>query len=192
MKVTATRELPEVLLLELDVYADTRGHFFECFNEERFAALGLPTHFRQNNQSRSVRHVIRGLHYQLEHPQGKLVQCIRGAVFDVAADIRVGSPTFATWTAVELCDEKKQLLWIPPGFAHGFCALSDVAEIQYQCTDLYDRDDDRGVNWADPQLAIPWPAKTPILSDRDRALPPLSAAWAALPRYEQRPEARGR
>lgn len=192
MKVTATNELPEVLLLDLDVYADARGHFFERFNEERFAAVGLPTHFRQDNQSRSVRHVIRGLHYQLQRPQGKLVQCIRGSVFDVSVDIRVGSPTFARWTAVELSDQKKQLLWIPAGFAHGFCALSDVAEIQYQCTDVYDRTDDRGVSWADPEIAIAWPTKTPILSDRDRALPPLSASAAVLPRYEQRFEARAR
>lgn len=183
MKVTPT-DLPDVLLIDVDVFSDARGHFFERFNEERFSALSLPTRFRQDNQSHSRQNVLRGLHYQLNRPQGKLVQCIRGALFDVAVDIRVGSPTFGRWSAVELTEEKKQLLWIPPGFAHGFCVRSEVAELQYQCTDVYVPSDDRGIIWSDTELAIRWPIESPLLSDRDRALPTLATARGALPRYE--------
>jgi dTDP-4-dehydrorhamnose 3,5-epimerase len=180
VKVTAL-EIPEVLLLELDVFRDERGHFFERYHEERFAKHGLPTEFRQDNHSRSRRSVLRGLHYQLRHPQGKLVSCIRGRIFDVAVDIRVGSPTFGRWVGVELEEEKPELMWIPPGFAHGFCALSGMAEVQYKCTDLYVPHDDRGVLWSDPELHIDWPITDPILSKRDRVLPSLRAA--ELPIY---------
>lgn len=192
MNVSNLPVLSEVLLLELDVHADRRGHFFERFHADRFAALGLPTQFRQDNQSCSRRHVLRGLHYQLRRPQGKLLQCIRGAVFDVAVDIRVGSPTFGKWDALELTEERRQLLWIPPGFAHGFCALTETAELQYQCTDVYVPSDDCGIHWEDPALGIAWPTGAPILSDRDRALPTLAEAREALPRYEQAMAVRAR
>ena len=182
MNVKATA-LAEVLLIDLDVFADQRGHFFERYNEVRFTEHGLPTTFRQDNQSRSKRNVLRGLHYQLNRPQGKLVSCLRGTVFDVAADIRVGSPTFGAWVGVELTEDRPQLLWIPPGFAHGFCAMSDVAEIEYKCTDVYVPSDDRGIVWSDPELDIEWPVTRPILSDRDRGLPKLSSAHGNLPQY---------
>lgn len=183
MKVTAMT-IPDVLLIELDVFSDARGDFCERFHEKRFERLGLPTHFRQDNQSHSVKNVLRGLHYQLHRPQGKLVQCIRGAVFDVAVDIRVGSPTFGQSTRIELAENRKQLLWIPPGFAHGFCALSEVAGVHYQCTEMYAQTDDRGILWCDAQLAIPWPVADPILSVRDRSHPTLAAARDSLPRYD--------
>lgn len=186
MRVTPTA-LPEVLLIDLDVHTDARGHFFERFNEERFAAAGLPTRFRQDNQSLSRRHVLRGLHYQLHHPQGKLVQCVQGALFDVAVDIRAGSPTFGKWVGVELAAERKQLLWIPPGHAHGFCVLSEEAILQYQCTEVYRAPDDRGILWSDPALGITWPVSAPLLSPRDSGLPTLEGARAALPAYREQP-----
>lgn len=175
--------LPEVLLIDLDVFADERGHLVEVFNEKRFAEHGLPTTFRQDNLSRSLRGVIRGLHYQLQHPQGKLISCIRGRIFDIAVDIRMGSPTFGKWVGVELSEDERQLVWIPPGFAHGYCTLSEIAEIQYKCTDLYAPRDERGILWSDPDLAIAWPSEHPILSKRDRDLPTLRAALRDLPQY---------
>ena len=181
MNVTPT-ELREVLLLEVTVIADARGYFMEVYNEARFAEHGLPTRFAQDNRSFSRRGVIRGLHYQVRRPQGKLIQCVRGEVWDVAVDIRQGSPTFGKWTAVTLSESRKQLLWIPPGFAHGFCVPSGEAELQYKCTDLFDPQDDSGVSWCDPALGIPWPVENPILSEKDRRLPLL--AQARLPRYE--------
>lgn len=182
MKVLPT-DLPEVQLIEPDVYQDSRGHLFERYNEERFAQHGLPTRFPQENQSFSRRGVIRGLHYQLRRPQGKLIQCVRGAVWDVAVDIRQGSPNFGRWTGVELSDARKQLLWIPAGFAHGFCVVSDEAELQYKCTDLFDPTDDSGIAWSDDDLRIPWPISNPTLSDKDRRLPRFSQAQ--LPTFHQ-------
>jgi dTDP-4-dehydrorhamnose 3,5-epimerase len=175
VKVTRTA-LPEVLLIDLDVYTDERGHFFERYNEERFRKHGLPTNFCQDNSSRSRRGVLRGLHYQLLRPQGKLVGCTRGEAFDVAVDIRVGSPTFGQWVGFTLSEQTPQVMWIPPGFAHGFCALSDVVDIEYKCTELYDAADDRGVLWSDPELRIGWPLPQPLVSKRDRELPLLRAA----------------
>jgi dTDP-4-dehydrorhamnose 3,5-epimerase len=175
-------ELPEVLVVELDVFADDRGHFFERFNERRFAEHALPTRFVQDNHSRSRRGVIRGLHYQLRHPQGKLVSCVRGNVFDVAVDIRVGSPTFGRWVGVELSEDSPELMWIPAGFAHGYCALSGMAEVQYKCTDFYAPKDEHGVIWNDPELAIDWPIEKPLLSPKDQALPRMRAA--KLPMYQ--------
>jgi dTDP-4-dehydrorhamnose 3,5-epimerase len=185
MKVATIQALPDVKVIHLDVLEDARGHFFERFNEQRFAEAGLPTRFRQDNQSRSRRGVLRGLHYQLRHPQGKLVQCIRGTIYDVAVDIRRGSPTFGRWAGVELSEERKDLLWIPPGFAHGFCALSEVAEVHYQCTELYARADDRGIRWSDPEIDISWPVRDPILSERDAQLPLLGAEGVELPEYDR-------
>jgi dTDP-4-dehydrorhamnose 3,5-epimerase len=182
LKVTPTA-LPEVLLIEPVVHRDERGWFFEAFRDEHWAERGLPTTFRQDNQSRSNRNVLRGLHYQLQHPQGKLISCISGSAFDVAVDIRLGSPTFAKYIGVELTADKPQLLWIPPGFAHGFFARSDATVIQYKCTDVYAPWDDHGILWSDPELQIAWPAKEPLMSKRDRDLPTLQSARPNLPNY---------
>jgi dTDP-4-dehydrorhamnose 3,5-epimerase len=182
VKVRATG-LPGVLVIEPRVFRDARGFFLETFNAERFAEAGLPTEFRQDNHSRSVAGVLRGLHYQLRRPQGKLVRVVRGAVWDVAVDIRRGSPTFGRWVAEELSEENQRMLWVPPGFAHGFYTLSDVADLTYKCTDVYQPDDDRGVRWSDPTIGITWPSTAPLLSDKDRALAPLDAGRDDLPVY---------
>jgi dTDP-4-dehydrorhamnose 3,5-epimerase len=176
--------LPGVLLLEPRVFDDPRGTFLEWFHDERFQAHGLPTAIRQANQSRSTQGVLRGLHYQRQHPQGKLVSVIQGEVFDVVADIRVGSPTFGRSVAMHLRGEAPRQLWIPPGFAHGFCVLSPTADVVYLCTHaVYAPDDDRGIRWDDPELAIPWPVASPLLSGKDAHLPTLAAARDALPRW---------
>ena len=179
MNVTATT-IPEVLLVDLDVFTDDRGSFVERYHAERFAKWGLPTDFRQDNHSRSHRGVLRGLHYQLRHAQGKLVSCVRGSVFDVAVDIRVGSPTFARWVGTTLSEDKPQLMWIPQGFAHGFCALSDLAEVEYKCTDFYVPADEHGILWSDPEIGVNWPVASPLVSRRDRHLPKLRAAELPL------------
>jgi dTDP-4-dehydrorhamnose 3,5-epimerase len=186
--VTPT-SLPGVVLITLDTFADDRGFFVERYRDERFATTGLPTVWRQDNHSRSRRGVLRGLHYQLSRPQGKLVSCISGSVFDVAVDVRVGSPTFGKWVGVTLTGDAPQLLWIPPGFAHGFCTTSDVADVTYKCTDVYVPDDERGIIWNDPELAIRWPLSPPILSRRDREFPSLKHATALLPQYRAAPSA---
>ena len=144
MKVTPTSH-PEVLLIEPDVFEDERGFFMETYHVEKFAAAGLPTRFLQDNHSRSVRGVLRGLHYQLEHPQGKLVRMVSGEVLDVAVDIRKGSPRFGQWVAVTLSAENRRQLYVPPGFAHGFCTLSEQADFLYKCTDIYTPGDEHGI-----------------------------------------------
>ena len=170
MNITPTA-IPDVLLLEPKVFGDSRGFFFESFNQRAFeAAIGGPAHFVQDNHSRSGRGVLRGLHYQVEQPQGKLVRVVAGAVFDVAADIRPGSPTFGHWVGVELTADNKHQLWIPPGLAHGFLVLSDTAEFLYNTTDYYAPAHERCILWNDPVLAIRWPlAEPPILSGKDAA-----------------------
>lgn len=182
MKVHET-SLPGVLLIEPRVFRDDRGFFLESFRDERFAEHGLPTHFRQDNHSRSSRGVLRGLHYQLTRPQGKLVTAIRGELFDVAVDIRVGSPTFGQWFGCTLSGDDPRYLWIPPGFAHGFCVLSDVADFTYKCTDVYVPSDEGGVMWDDPAVGIEWPIAAPLLSPKDERYAPLSASRADLPRF---------
>ena len=179
-------ELPGVLLLEPRVFRDDRGFFCESFNADVFARLapdGLPTSFRQDNHSRSTEGVLRGLHYQLDRPQGKLVSCVRGTIFDVAVDIRIGSPTFGRWTGVTLDGDVPMYVWIPIGFAHGFCTLSPVADVIYKCTELYDPADDRGVLWSDERIGITWPVRDPITSPKDRQLVGLDPARQDLPRY---------
>jgi dTDP-4-dehydrorhamnose 3,5-epimerase len=175
--------LPEVLLITQQVFADDRGFFLETYSERDFAAVGITARFVQDNQSRSKRGALRGLHYQLEHPQGKLVRVTRGKIFDVAADIRAGSPTFGKWVGVVLDDDKKQALLIPAGFAHGFCVLSDVADVAYKATDFYAPSGERGVRWDDPLLGIRWPIEDPILSEKDRTYPLISLGSADLPKY---------
>ena len=182
MKIFET-PIPDLLVIEPRVFGDERGFFLETFNAARFAERGLPTEFVQDNHSRSARGVLRGLHYQRRSPQGKLVSVVRGEIWDVAVDIREGSPTFGQWYGMTLTEKKRQLLWIPPGFAHGFCVLSDGADVLYKCTTLYDAADDRGIRWNDPALGIEWPIADPILSAKDRALPSLAEAAGALPAW---------
>ena len=175
--------LPGVLVVEPRVFGDDRGFLVETYSAARFAEHGLPTTFVQDNHSRSARGVLRGLHYQRRNPQGKLVFVVRGEVWDVAVDIREGSPTFGRWFGMTLSEARRQLLWIPPGFAHGFCVLSESADFLYKCTALYDPADDRGIRWDDPALGIEWPIADPILSAKDRALPSLAQAAGALPAW---------
>jgi len=177
MRVVPT-ELPDVLVLEPVVHRDARGFFLETYHSERFATAGIAGPFVQDNHSRSERGVLRGLHAQKRRPQGKLVRAVQGEIFDVAVDVRPGSPTFGRWTGVTLDAESFRQLWIPVGFLHGFCVMSDSAEIEYKCTALYDREDEIGVAWNDPDIGIVWPIANPILSPKDAALPRLSAVVA--------------
>ena len=177
--------LPDVLVVEPDVFGDARGFFLETWNRERYLAAGFPdVDFVQDNHSRSQKGVLRGLHFQRQRPQGKLVQVLRGAVFDVAVDIRKGSPTFGRWTGAELTDENHRQLWVPPGFAHGFCVLSEVCDFVYKCTDFYRPSDEGGVIWNDPDIGVAWPLASPSLSAKDAAWPRLSElAETGLPAY---------
>src|SRR5690349_6054076 len=159
--------LPGVVVLEPKVFRDDRGFFTETFNTRALEGSGIPERFVQDNHSRSTRGVLRGLHYQLKSPQGKLVRAARGKIFDVAVDIRTGSPHFGQSFGIELNDENLFALWVPPGFAHGFAVLSDVADVTYKCTTLYDASDDRGLPWNDPEFGIEWPISDPILSAKD-------------------------
>jgi dTDP-4-dehydrorhamnose 3,5-epimerase len=170
-----TTELPGVLILEPTVHRDTRGFFLETYQAERFAQAGIAAAFVQDNHSRSARGVLRGLHAQRRTPQGKLVRAILGEIWDVAVDIRPGSVTYGRWIGVTLDAASFRQLWIPPGFLHGFCVMSEWAEIEYKCTAPYDRDDEIGVVWDDPDIAIAWPIGDPALSPKDAALPRLSA-----------------
>ncbi len=170
--------LPGVLILEPRVFPDPRGFFFESYNRRAFLELGIRDAFVQDNHSRSIRGVVRGLHYQLGHPQAKLVRVMRGRAFDVAVDVRRGSPTFANWVGVELDDVAHHMLFVPEGFAHGFLALSEIVDLSYKCSDFYDPAGERGVVWNDPDLDIAWPLEglEPILSAKDAALPCVSHA----------------
>jgi dTDP-4-dehydrorhamnose 3,5-epimerase len=181
MKIIAT-ELPGVVIIEPRVFPDGRGFFFESYQSERYSAAGLPE-FVQDNHSQSVVGTIRGLHYQLRRPQAKLVRVIRGSVIDVAVDIRRGSPTFGKWVAVELSASNKRQLFIPKGFAHGFCVPTEPSEMEYKCSDYYVADDQHGVIWNDPTLAIPWPIPQPLVSEKDALYKPLSDSRADLPAF---------
>ena len=183
MKVIET-DLPGCLVIEPRVFSDDRGFFFESFNIDKLAAHGLQPHFVQGNVSSSVRGVLRGLHYQWPNPQGKLVSVAEGEVWDVAVDIRRGSPTFGRWTAVVLSADNKRHLWIPEGFAHGFATLSERAVFTYLCTATYDAQADAGVRWNDGDLAIDWPVGEPVLSVKDANAPFLAEIPAdRLPSY---------
>jgi len=161
-------KIPDVLILEPRVFEDSRGYFFESFNSRELAALGIDRPFVQDNQSRSTRGVLRGLHYQIQQAQGKLVRVVRGEVFDVAVDIRKSSPTFGQWVGVRLSEQNKQMFWIPPGFAHGFLVLSESADFLYKTTDFYSPAHERTIRWNDPQLAIEWPLEVePMVSAKD-------------------------
>ena len=174
MRVVPT-ELPDVLIVEPVVHRDARGFFLETYHAERFARAGIADPFVQDNHSRSEKGVLRGLHAQKRRPQGKLVRAIQGEIFDVAVDVRPGSPTFGRWTGVTLDAESCRQLWVPVGFLHGFCVMSEWAEIEYKCTALYDREDEIGVAWNDPDIGIVWPITNPIISPKDAALPRLNA-----------------
>lgn len=173
MNITKT-DLPGCLVLEPRVFSDERGFFYESFNQYELAEAGLALAFKQGNVSQSAKGVLRGLHYQWPKPQGKLVSVLQGEVWDVAVDIRQGSPTFGQWTAVVLNAENKRHFWIPEGFAHGFVALSDDALFTYLCTETYDASADANIAWNDPQLAIDWPIAQPSLSPKDAAAPRLA------------------
>jgi dTDP-4-dehydrorhamnose 3,5-epimerase len=185
MKVTAT-EIPEVLLIEPQVFGDHRGYFVETWHQARYAEYGIGPTFVQDNQAASRHGALRGLHIQNPHGQGKLVQVITGTVFDVAVDVRLGSPTFGAWAGVELSEENKRQLWVPPGFLHGYLVTSEQAIFAYKCTDLYHPETQFAVRWDDPEIGIDWPSGiTPTLSDKDRDAPYLSElAQEQLPRYQ--------
>ncbi|SRR5690554_2485128 len=172
MKITTTA-LPGVLIIEPRAFGDTRGFFLESFQVERYAKAGITQPFVQDNHSRSQRGVLRGLHFQRTRPQGKLVSVSRGSVFDVAVDIDPHSATFGQYVATELSDDNHLQLWIPPGYAHGFCVLSEVADFHYKCTDFYDPEDEGGLIWNDPDVNIAWPLDNPFLSEKDQKLPRL-------------------
>lgn len=169
MNVVKT-EIPELLIVEPRVFGDARGFFYESFNERVFReAIGVAVNFVQDNHSRSARGVLRGLHYQIEQAQGKLMRCVAGEVYDVAVDIRRSSPTFGRWVGVRLSAENKRQFWVPPGFAHGFLVLSEFAEFLYKTTDYYAPEHERCIAWNDPQLGIDWPLQgEPLLSARDQ------------------------
>ena len=167
MRVTPL-DHPEILLIEPDVFPDPRGFFMETWHAEKYTQHGLPEIFLQDNHSRSTRGVLRGLHYQLEHPQGKLVRVVSGEVFDVAVDIRKGSPWFGKWVGAVLSEENPQQLYIPPGFAHGFCTLSKEATVLYMCSEVYSQEHDTGLKWN--SAGIPWPLNDPVVSEKDNGL----------------------
>jgi dTDP-4-dehydrorhamnose 3,5-epimerase len=172
MKVIET-SLPGAVVIEPQVFGDARGFFYESYNKDKYSKAGITAEFVQSNVSRSGKGVLRGLHYQWPNPQGKLVSVLEGEVFDVAVDIRRGSPTFGQWAGVMLTAENHRHFWIPEGFAHGFCVLSDFATFTYQCTALYDAAADASVRWNDDQIGIDWPVSQPLLSAKDEKAPLL-------------------
>jgi dTDP-4-dehydrorhamnose 3,5-epimerase len=172
VKISPT-SLPEVLIIEPQVFNDQRGFFMETYHQQRYTEMGITPVFVQDNLSRSLRGTLRGLHYQFPRAQAKLIQVIRGEVFDVAVDIRRGSPNFGRWTGIHLNHENGRQIFIPEGFAHGFCVLSEIAEVIYKCTDFYAPDDEGGILWSDPDLAIDWPLSKPLLSPKDSQYPCL-------------------
>lgn len=169
MRVTPTA-IPDVLIIEPKVFGDTRGFFYESYNQKAFQqATGLDVAFMQDNHSRSGRNVLRGLHYQIQQPQGKLVRVVQGAVFDVAVDLRKSSPTFSRWVGVELSEQNTRQMWVPPGFAHGFLVLSETADFLYKTTDYYSPQHERSILWNDPDIGIEWPeVGNPSLSEKDQ------------------------
>lgn len=173
MEVVET-SLPGCVIIEQPVFGDARGFFFESWNSERFEAHGLPGTFVQSNVSSSSRGVLRGLHYQWPRPQGKLISVIEGEVYDVAVDLRRGSPHFGRWTSTILDSSSKRQLWIPEGFAHGFAVISERAVFSYLCTDVYVREADAGLRWDDPAIGVEWPIQDPLLSEKDATAPLLA------------------
>jgi len=178
-----SRFLDGVVVIVPEIFQDDRGFFMETYRQDQFRALGLPDQFVQDNHSRSVKGVVRGLHFQWEPPMGKLMRVSVGSAFLVAVDIRKGSPTFGKWAGVEASTENRRQVWAPAGFARGFCVLSDVAEIQYKTTGLYNKNAESGILWNDPEIGINWPIRDALVSDKDRNAQTL-AQWAATPASE--------
>jgi dTDP-4-dehydrorhamnose 3,5-epimerase len=176
MKFIPVPELPEIVVIEPEIFQDDRGFFMEFYHQEKYEEAGIRDRFVQDNRSRSRKGILRGLHYQIRRPQGKLIWVPFGEVYDVAVDIRKRSSTFGKWCGVVLSDENHKGLYIPPGFAHGFQVLSDDADVFYKCTDFYSHEYERCIRWNDPDLAIPWPGPDPILSPKDRTSPFLKEA----------------
>ncbi|MFD2532484.1 dTDP-4-dehydrorhamnose 3,5-epimerase [Gracilimonas halophila] len=174
MKISETR-IPAVKIIEPRVFEDDRGYFFEAYRKSVLAEAGIEDEFIQDNVSKSYRNAIRGLHYQIQNPQAKLVQCLRGSILDVAVDLRQDSPSFGNYVAIKLSDVSKRMLYIPKGFAHGFSVLSDEAIVAYKCSDYYNAERERGVRWDDPIIRINWDVSRPILSEKDRKLPLFSS-----------------
>ena len=166
--------IPEVVLVEPDVYRDDRGFFLETYQKLKYGAAGLPEEFVQDNHSFSIRGTLRGMHTQVRRPQGKLLRVVAGEIFDVAVDLRPGSPTFGQWVGEVLSAENFRQLWVPPGFAHGFCVMSESAHVLYKCTTFYEKDDEIALLWNDPAIGISWPTETPLLRPRDLAAPKLA------------------
>ncbi len=186
MKITAT-ELEGVIIFEPRVFTDERGWFVETWSGKRYEEAGVKGSFCQDNLSFSKKGIVRGLHYQYPHPQGKLVSVVSGEVYDVAVDIRVGSPTFGKYEGVTLSEDNHRQLYIPPGFAHGFCAMSETAKFAYKCTAYYDAECEGGIIWNDPDIGIAWPVEAPLLSDKDAKFTCLKdIAVEKLPRFEER------
>ncbi|QTA85753.1 dTDP-4-dehydrorhamnose 3,5-epimerase [Desulfonema magnum] len=169
-----TTSIEGILVIEPKVFKDNRGFFMETYQQHRYSEFGINHTFVQDNLSFSARGTLRGLHFQVTRPQAKLVQAITGEIFDVAVDIRPGSPTFGKWTGIHLSEQNKRQLFIPEGFAHGFCVLSEIAHFLYKCSDVYQPDDEGGILWSDPDIGIDWPVKNPVISDKDRKYPHLS------------------
>ena len=185
MKISKASTVSEVIIIQPDIFKDDRGHFLECYRAQGYLDHGIPDRFVQDNLSYSRRGVLRGLHYQLRQPQGKLIYVAYGEVYDVAVDIRADSPTFGKWVGVTLSSKTATQIYIPEGFAHGFCVTSGFAVVVYKCTEYYSPMDERGIRWNDPSLNISWPVDKPILSDKDRANPTLETVDATdLPKYK--------
>jgi dTDP-4-dehydrorhamnose 3,5-epimerase len=180
---TVATELPGVLVVEADVWRDQRGFFLETYHAPKFKALGISATFVQDNHSRSTRGTLRGLHLQVSRPQAKLIRVIAGEIFDVAVDVRRGSPTFGRWVGIPLSAESFRQVYVPEGFAHGFAVTSDIADVVYKCTEVYDPAGEVSILWNDPELAIGWPVSSPVLSDRDRSAPPIAQVVDRLLRY---------
>ncbi|MBD3615494.1 MAG: dTDP-4-dehydrorhamnose 3,5-epimerase [Gracilimonas sp.] len=174
MKISETR-IPAVKIIEPQVFEDDRGYFFEAYRKEMLSNAGIEEEFVQDNVSKSYKNAVRGLHYQIENPQAKLVQCVKGAILDVAVDLRQNSPSFGNYVAIKLSDVSKRMLYIPQGFAHGFSVLSDEAIVTYKCSDYYNAEGERGIRWDDPLIRINWDVHRPILSEKDRKLPLFSS-----------------
>ena len=183
MKITPSK-IPEVLIIEPDVHGDARGFFMETWHAQKYSDAGLDVNFVQDNQSRSKQGILRGLHYQLEQPQGKLVRVTSGSVFDVAVDIRKGSPSFGQWVGIELSSDNFKQLYVPPGFAHGFCVLSEYADFLYKCTDFYAPEYEHGIRWSDPDINIIWPGNDFLFSEKDEQMAMLKDMDNFLPIYE--------
>ena len=176
-------EFPGVVIVDPTVWSDRRGFLLEFYHAEKFKRGGIDARFVQDNHSRSVRGTLRGLHAQRHSPQGKLLRVLEGTIYDVAVDLRRSSPTFKRWIGLELSAENRRMVYIPPGFVHGFCVTSDAAEVEYKCTAVYDAEDELGIAWNDPDLAIEWPTDDPILSEKDAAFPRLAEVVDSLPQY---------